>query len=132
MKLFIATLLIASSAFALVLPKTLGQTMKAMSGNLKIISAHVDDSKANANAAVLSDEFVQLTLHAKTFTPDSIKELPAEQQPAAKTDYDRELDLTADLGKQLANAFRANDNALATTLLDRLANAKKDGHKKFK
>lgn len=132
MKLFIATLLIASSAFALTLPKSLGLTMKAMSGNLKIIAAHVDDQKANANAAVLSDEFVQLTLHAKTFTADSIKELPVEQQPAAKAEYDRELDMTADLGKQLADAFRTNNNELATTLLDRLSNAKKDGHKKFK
>lgn len=132
MKFFIATLFFATSAFALALPKTLGQTMKAMSGHLKTIAAHIDDQAANANSAVLSDEFVQLTIHSKSFKPDSIQQLPAEQQAAAKAEYDRELDMTADLGTQLAAAFRANDNALSATLLDRLSDAKKDGHKKFK
>ncbi len=39
---------------------------------------------------------------------------------------------SADLAKQLAEAFKANDNAKVTDLLAKMSRQKKDGHSKFK
>lgn len=134
MKTFICALLISASAFAAVteMPKTLGKTMKAMSADLKQVAAQVADAKANENSALLSDDFVAMVIHSKNFTPDSVAELPAKEQPAALAEYHLMLDQTAAVGVKLAAAFRANDNALATELLNQLSQAKKDGHTKFK
>lgn len=114
------------------LPATLGKTMKAMSANLKTITAQATDTQKNENSAVLADEFVQLTLHAKDFTPEMISSAPADQQPEMEVHYDKMLDQTAELGRQLAASFRANDNAKASSLLNQLVAAKKSGHSEFK
>ncbi|AZZ35639.1 hypothetical protein CIK05_02095 [Bdellovibrio sp. qaytius] len=134
MKTFICALLISASAFAAVteLPKTLSKTMKAMSADLKQVATQVADPKANENSALLSDDFVAMVIHAKDFTPDTVAALPANEQPAALAEYQLMLDQTAEVGVKLAAAFRANDNALATELLNQLSQAKKDGHTKFK
>lgn len=114
------------------LPSSLGRTMKAMSNDLKTITTQGHNSQLNSNSATLADDFVQLVLHSKAFTPDSISSLPGDKKALAKAEYDKALDQTADLGRQLASAFRANDNALAATLLNQLVQAKKDGHSQFK
>lgn len=114
------------------LPSTLARTMKAMSNDLKTITTQGNNSQMNSNSATLADEFVQLVLHSKDFTPDSISSLSADKQAAAKAEYDKALDQTADLGRQLASAFRANNNTLAAALLNQLVQAKKDGHSQFK
>ena len=135
--LIVSGILSLSFSFAMAqaggaLPVSLAKTMKAMSTDLKTVSAQVGDAQANANSALLADQFVTLVLHAKDFVPDSIASLPANQQAAATEIYDKMLDQTADLGKQLAAAFRANDNALAQSLLSQLSKAKSDGHDQFK
>lgn len=114
------------------LPASLGKTMKAMSTDLKAIAAQVSDATKNENSAVLADQFVALTLHAKDFSVDSIRDMPADQQTAAKAQYDKMLEQTAITGQQLAAAFRAGDNVLAANLLKQLSQDKKDGHDKFK
>jgi hypothetical protein len=113
------------------LPSTLASTMKAMSRNLKTVVAQAKDPQMNASSADLADQFVQLTLHGKDFVPDSIASLPADQQPAAKAEYEKVLDQAADLGRQLAAAFRSNDSALVANLLNQLAQIKKNGHSIF-
>jgi hypothetical protein len=132
-KYIVSTLIILSSAFALAqaLPNTLALTMDGMSADLKAVTAQVNNAQANANSAALSDEFVQLVGHAKSFVPSLITALPADQQAAAKAQYDKMLDQTAQLGAQLAGAFRANDNAKANVLLKQLSQAKHDGHDEF-
>lgn len=114
------------------LPTTLARTMKAMSNDLKAITTQGNNAQMNSNSATMADEFVQLVLHSKEFTPDSVRSLPASQRAAAKAEYDKALDQTADLGRQLADAFRANNNTLAAALLNQLVQAKKEGHSQFK
>lgn len=133
MKTLIALLLtISVSAFAQTAPPaTLARTMKAMSADLKAVTAQATDVSQNASSAALADDFVQLTLHAKDFVPDSIAALPADQQAGAKAQYDKMLDQAAALGTQLAAAFRANDNAQAAVILNQLVQTKRDGHDQF-
>jgi hypothetical protein len=114
------------------LPSRLSSTMKAMSNALKTVSAQAANPQKNAESAVLADNFVKLVLHAKDFTPDSVATLPSNQRPDAKAHYDKMLDQTAEVGKNLATAFRANDNAQAAELLKQLLQAKKEGHDHFK
>lgn len=114
------------------LPSSLGKTMKAMANDLKTITAQGSNPQMNSSSANLADEFVQLTLHAKDFTPDSISSLSSDKQAAAKAEYDKQLDQAADLGRQLADAFRNNNNTQAAALLNQLVQAKKDGHDQFK
>ncbi|AZZ36383.1 hypothetical protein CIK05_06115 [Bdellovibrio sp. qaytius] len=135
----ILSLVLQSSAFAqnasdtaAALPKTLAATMKAMSSNLKSIVAQINNPQLNDNSATKADMFTALTLHSKDFSPDSIANLPADQNVAAKAQYDKMLDQTADLGTQLAFAFRSNDTASATVILNQLSQQKSDGHKQFK
>lgn len=139
MKKFITATLVTLSVLAAhadidssALPSTLARTMKAMSNDLKTITTQGSNPQMNSNSATLADEFVQLVVHAKDFTPDSISSLSGDKQAAAKAEYDKALDQTADLGRQLASAFRANNNAHAAALLNQLVQAKKDGHNQFK
>ncbi|MCB9073636.1 MAG: hypothetical protein H6623_08435 [Bdellovibrionaceae bacterium] len=113
------------------LPTTLKGTMKAMSANLKTISVQVKTPPIKPTSADLADQFVELTLHSKTFTPKSISSLPKNQQADATSLYNQMLDHTADLGAQLAVALRANDAAKAADLLKQLLQAKTDGHNQF-
>jgi len=136
--LLISSLMILSfsSAFAqtdgTALPSKLSSTMKAMSTDLKTISSQVSNSQMNEKSALLADDFVKMVTHAKDFTPDSIASLPDSQKTDAKNQYEKMLDQAADLGRQLAAAFRANNNAQATAILNQLAQTKKDGHEQFK
>lgn len=131
--LFVAALSLACfSASAQVAADSLASTMKLMSSKLKAISAQVNNPQMNAQSAVLADEFVAATLNSKQFVPDSIASLPAKDQPARRALYDQMLDATAALGKDLATALRANDNAKATAALNQLVQAKKGGHDEFR
>ncbi|MFZ3231500.1 MAG: hypothetical protein WA160_14935 [Pseudobdellovibrio sp.] len=111
---------------------SLASTMKAMSNGLKAVSAQSANTQMNENSAILVDQFILSALHAKDFIADSIASLPADQQQAAKAQYDKLLDDSAELGRQLAAAFRANNNSLATLILNQLVQNKKEGHSQFK
>jgi hypothetical protein len=125
------SLLFTSLTLAQALPSTLKDTMKAMNTDLRAIAAQVNNPQANAASADLADQFVQLVLHSKNFTPDTVNALPADQQAAALAQYNQMLDQVAAMGEQLANALRAGDNAQAAALITQLNHAKNDGHDQF-
>lgn len=101
-------------------------TMKAMSSDLKKIVAQANVAANNASSAALADHFVTLVKKAKDILPDTA------DTETMKSDYAKMMDGMADLGKKLAEAFRANDNALANSILNQMVQAKKDGHSEFK
>ncbi len=113
-------------------PKDLSEAMKAMSGNLKAISEQIQNKAMNAQSAVLADQFVTAVGQSRAFFPKSIDGLAGKDQAAAKELYLKMIDQTADLGKQLAASFRANDNVKAVDLLNQLVSHKKQGHGEFK
>ena len=113
-------------------PNDLSEAMKAMSGNLKAISEQVQNKALNAQSAVLADQLVTAVGQARAFFPKSIAGLADKDQPAAKELYLKMMDQTAELSRQLAASFRANDNVKAVELLNQLVGARKQGHGEFK
>ena len=102
-----------------------------MNTDLKKISTQVNNVQKNPSSALLADDFTGLVLHAKTFTPDSVRSLPRAQQPAAKARFDQRLTNVAKLGKELGDAFRANKNSVAVGILRQLSQEKREGHSEF-
>ena len=113
-------------------PSTLSETMKAMDADLKTLAAQSNDVTRNPQSAALSEHFTWLVLHAKNFTPDSIAALPANEQSAAKADFDKMLQEASQMGVDLATAFRQNNNSVANNILKNLKLAKREGHDKYK
>lgn len=113
------------------LPLSLEITMKSMSRNLKKLAAQVADPALNADSAAVAQNLAVLINHSKNFRPKFIDTLPADQQEAMLQKYMQKIDETAVLAQQLAEAFKANDNATATQIIQSLLAAKKDGHNQF-
>lgn len=113
------------------LPGTLKDTMHEMGHDMKTIASQASNSHLNADSATLCDQFIALVKHAKTFVPDSVASLPPAQKTAALQEFAKQLDHVADLGTQLAAAFRANNTAQISALLNQLLAAKKAGHHRF-
>lgn len=122
----------AQTPTAPVLPETLAKTMKGMSSDLKTISAQSTKPEMNSASAAIADDFIKLATHAKDFSTDVLKDVPADQLAAAKAEFDKMLDQAVSQGQQLAAALRANDNTQAVAILNQLVQTKKDGHSKFK
>ncbi len=114
------------------MPTSLASTMKRMSSDLKKVAAQVNDPSLNTESEKLANDYVLMALHSKNFTPDRIANIPANQQPAQKENYDLTLDKTAETGKLLAQAFHDNENTKAVEFLNQLSKDKKDGHARFK
>lgn len=112
------------------LPGSLHDTMKAMSRAMK--SIEVDDASKNAANADLSDQIAALSLHSKSFVPDSIAEMPAAQRGAALDHYKKMMDDVAATARSMAAAFRRGDNKTAASLFDQLNAEKKHGHGEYK
>lgn len=106
--------------------------MKAMSKAFKQIASQIDDSSQNASSAAATDQFVAAAVRAKATLPDGIAKLPAGDRATAKAQYQQLLDQVIAKGRDLARAFRANDNAKAKQLLSDLDQLKKQGHGIFK
>jgi hypothetical protein len=112
------------------LPGSLHDTMKAMSRAMK--SIEVDDASKNVANAEFSDQIATLSLHSKSFVPDSIAEMPAAQRGAALDQYKKMMDEAAATARSMAAAFRRGDNKTAASLYDQLHAEKKRGHGEYK
>lgn len=135
--LLLITLMIGSISFAqtissgdttVVLPKfnSLKEAMKDMSLKLRTISKQAADATKNASSETLTLEFVNSVTAAKALYPQSA------QDADAKTLYVKMMDNTIALGNDLAAAFHQNNNAQAAIILNKLSQAKTDGHNEFK
>jgi hypothetical protein len=131
LSIFMAVLATVNSQ-AITAPTSLKDAMKAMSSCIKTISTQVTDPTQNPASAKLADDFVAYSEKAGAFVPSSVSSMPASAQDAAKKEYQRLIADSVQLGKDLAVAFRANDNATAGAILNQMAGVKKDGHNKFK
>ena len=120
--------LVGSSAFAeVVLPPTLGATMKAMQSHLKQIAAQSSNATLNPSSLQLSLEFAALTSHARDFASDAVPaSVPNRAEQIAL--FQKMIDEVALTGQSLAQAFQANDQAKAADILKTLAEQRKQGH----
>lgn len=131
-KLFLILTLAGAVSQAAVAPRSLGDAMKMMNEKLRSIVAQMANPGMNAQSAVLADEFVEASVAAKAFLPDTIAAAPAAEQPTKTARYNELMDQSIEQGKKLAEAFRNNDNAQATTLINDLKNSRNTGHGEFR
>ncbi len=121
---------VAPAPLVTALPGSLHDTMKAMSKAMK--SIEVGDASKNPANAQAADLISDLALHSKSFVPDEVAKMPAGERAGALAGYKAMLDETAATARQMAAAFRKNDNAAAARLYDQLNAEKKRGHGEYK
>lgn len=105
--------------------------MKQIKALYKEISASVNDPSKNAKSAADAAEIAKLFADAQTGTPDTIADLPAEEQADAIADFKSMIQQEIDFAASLQKAFDSGDNKLAADLLQKMDGVKKEGHKKY-
>ena len=111
---------------------TLKQNMKALNGFFKQISADVNDPSKNAKSAEAADQMIKFYSPILDQVPDAVAQMPAPEREAALAEYKRIIQQQSKDATALKEAFLANDNAGAATLIQRMNADKKDGHAKFR
>ncbi|MFL5813473.1 MAG: cytochrome b562 [Bdellovibrionia bacterium] len=105
--------------------------MKQIKTLFKGISTAVADSTKNAKSAADAAEIAKLFSAVQGEVPESISDLPADEQPAAIEDYKAMIQQEIDFATALQKAFDSGNNQLAAKLLQQMDGVKKDGHKKY-
>jgi L-lactate utilization protein LutB len=105
--------------------------MKQIKILYKEISASVNDPSKNAKSAADAAEIAKHFADAQTQVPETISDLPAEEQADAIADYKSMIQQEIDFATALQKAFDSGNNPLAASLLQKMDGVKKDGHKKY-
>jgi L-lactate utilization protein LutB len=105
--------------------------MKQIKNLYKEIAASVNDPSKNAKSAADAAEIAKHFADVQTQVPDTISDLPVEEQADAIADFKSMIQQEIDFATALEKAFDAGDNKLAADLLQKMDAVKKEGHKKY-
>ncbi len=132
-KFLVVTLLVLNSTFSLAqtLPPSLSETMKAMNGSFRVLSAQAQDASMNLNSAQLAGALVVLITHAQTFKPERIETLPVEQQANALLKYKLMLTDTGVAAVEIMAAFQRNETDKVPVLIQKIKDLRSSGHDSF-
>jgi hypothetical protein len=129
--LALALLTLPALAFADAPAASLKDNMKAIGKLYKSVQATVGDRGQNtANAASAGQMATLFTAVAKQ-VPDSITQLPPNQQKAALADFQRLINAEEKFAESLKAAFAAGDNTAAADIVNKMNLDKKEGHDKY-
>jgi soluble cytochrome b562 len=114
-------------------PETeLGKTMEGLNGAWRKVRAQAADPAKNASSVELLGTITAAAEKALTLKPAKVEDLPAADREKFVQDYQKQMKaFLAQLG-QLQAAFKANDNAAATALIEKIGALRKESHKEFK
>jgi cytochrome c556 len=114
-------------------PETeLGNTMDKMNGAWRKLKKQVADPASNAGSLELVATISAAADKALTFTPARAADVPAADRAKFTADYQAQMkDFIAQIAK-LGAALKANDNAAAAALVQKMGAMQKEGHKEFK
>lgn len=110
---------------------SLKDNMKHIRALVKGITAVVSDPSKNKQSAADAASIANLFMTAEGQVPDSISELPANEQAAALDDYKSMIQHEVDYALSLEKAFETGDNAKAASILQQMDDLKHDGHAKY-
>ena len=113
-------------------PPALKDNMNAIGKLVKSITLAVNDKTKNAASAAQAKQLEQLFTAVLAQEPDTIPQMPPEQQAPALAQYKTLIQQEITDCQRLETAFTTNDNASATTILQDMQNDKSTGHDKFK
>jgi hypothetical protein len=111
---------------------SLKDDMSAIGKLVKAITLASSDSSRNSASAAQAKQLVALFTATQSITPDTLAQMPQDQQAAALADYKSLLQREIDAAGELENAFLNNNNASAAAILQEMQKTKSDGHKKYK
>ena len=109
----------------------LKDNMKALGKLYKAIQATVGDRGQNTANADSAGKMVVLFQAVGKQMPDSIAQLPPDQQKAALADFQRLINEEQKLSESLKAAFAAGDNTSAANIVNKMNLDKKEGHDKY-
>jgi hypothetical protein len=130
--LLLAALCLSFGANVAAAAPSLKENMKALGGLFKQISADVNNPAKNVESAGSAGKMVAIYVPLLEQVPDSVAGLPANEREAAIAEYKRIIQQQTKDATALRDAFLANDNVGASTLLQRMNADRKDGHAKFR
>lgn len=122
MKLFLVTLCLSVFIFNSAFAQSLKSNMKSSQTLLKQIAATMNDTTKNQENAANVSKMVVFFEAARNQSPDS----------GSLKNYQELMDQSIVLMKSLKSAFKANDNALVLSIMQKLNTAKKEGHDLYK
>lgn len=111
---------------------SLKDNMKALGGLFKQISTDANNPAKNADSAKSAGKMVAIFTPLLEQVPDSVAGLPGNEREAAIAEYKRIIQQQIKDATALQEAFVANDNVGASTLLQRMNADRKGGHAKFR
>ena len=110
----------------------LGKTMSKMNGAWRKLRKQAADPTANATSLELVATISACAEKALTLQPAKVEDVPAADRPKFIADYQAQMkDFSAQVAK-LGDAFKANDNAAAQAIIQKMGAMQKEGHKEFK
>lgn len=122
-----AVLLLSYSAQA-----KLHDIMKDLGKNFKAVGKQVTDPSKNQNTLALVRDMESLLADALEEIPETVAELPVDQQEAKQVEYKLQINGTLLLAQQLEKALLANDNSAAAKIAGQMSAARKKGHDEFR
>ena len=110
----------------------LGKTMSKMNGAWRKLRKQAADATANASSIEFAATIKASAEKALTLEPAMAADKPAADRPKFIADYQKQMKDFIALADQLSAAFKANDNAAAQAIIQKMGAAQKEGHKEFK
>ena len=109
----------------------LNDIMKKMGRDFKTLTKQINDPNQNISSTQLAENISTLMKSAVNEVPDSVANLAPADQPAALAEFQNEIKKVMAEIDQMIVALKASDNAMATSILNLVAQQKKDAHNKF-
>ncbi|MDB6167108.1 MAG: hypothetical protein JWQ83_2248 [Lacunisphaera sp.] len=110
----------------------LGRTMSKLNGAWRKLRKQAADATANAKSLEFVATIKAAAEKALTLEPAKAEDVPAAERAKFIADYRAQMkDFIAQIDK-LGEAFKANDNAAAQAIIQKMGAMQKEGHKEFK
>jgi hypothetical protein len=114
-------------------PETeLGNTMEKMNGAWRKLRKQVADPAGNAASLELVATISACAEKALTFKPARVEDVPAADREKFIADYQVQMKDFGAQVRKLEEALKADDNATAAAIVQKMGAMQKEGHKEFK
>ncbi|MGE3974387.1 MAG: hypothetical protein AB7F59_07680 [Bdellovibrionales bacterium] len=131
-QLIIASVFLFSTiVYAGAAPTSLREVMAVSAQHFSAIARSINAPEQNAESAMNASGIRIAFVTAFQFEPDILRNAPESERPALLRLYQKLVAKTVALSAELEDAFIANDNTKAKTLLADLARVRQEGHTVF-
>ncbi|MES3037619.1 MAG: cytochrome b562 [Bdellovibrionota bacterium] len=130
MKLKILLLTVLTAASTALGATNLGEIMKGMSKDLKLVGQQISKPELNASSLAALRNMQSLISQGINEVPEKVAGAP--DQEAQVVEYKKAMTHLLETVRLMEDALVNNDNAKAAALMEKLGEIRKAGHEKFK